>query len=231
MRFPLKTISLSLILCISTGFLYSANVRKSALVFDSESWDFGSVPVDFKITHSYKFKNNGEGDLHITKVDPTCDCTSASAKDTLIRPGDSSEIKVVFHTRDFYGQTSKKVFVYSDDPENPTTELDYTANIEFFHKLHTSDPKYLTFLQGQNAKDVKLINNSDDRVGYVIQKETDTLFSISKIDGSLSGGQSELINVKIRDSLSKGTYFTNFTVTYDTNPKLRLTIPVKIVRW
>jgi len=231
MKFPLMIISILFIFSVGAASVDSANIKKSALVFDSKSWDFGSVPVDFKIAHSYKFKNTGEGDLHITKVDPNCDCTSVSARDTLIQPGDSSEIKVVFHTREFYGMTNKRVFIYADDPENPITELDYTANVEFFHKLHTSEPKYLTFLQVQNAKDVKLINNSDNRVGYVIQKEPDTLFSISKLQGSLSGEQFELINVKIKDNLSKGTYFTNFTVTYDTNPKLRLTIPVKIVRW
>ena len=140
-------------------------------------------------------------------------------------------IRVVFHTREFYGQTNKRVFVYTDDPDNPVVELDYVANVEFFHKLHTSDPKYLTFLQGQNAKDIKLINQSEDRVGYIIDREPDTLFSLSKLQGTLPGEQVELVNVKIKDNLLKGTYFTNFTVTYDTNPKLRLTIPVKIVRW
>jgi hypothetical protein len=213
------------------GDTLAEEVRKPAISFDELKWDFGSTPHDFKIYHSYSFKNTGDAPLKITKLDPNCDCTTISAKDTIIQPGNASEIKIFFHTRDFYGMTTKRAYVHTNDPDRPIVELDYVANIEYFHKLHTSDPKYLTFLQGQEAKEVKLINQSGDRVEYVIEKEPDSVFTLDKYQGSIRGNTVEPINVRVKDSLAKGTYFSNFTVTYDTKPQLRLTIPVKVVRW
>jgi hypothetical protein len=209
----------------------AAGVSKPSILFDHKFWDFGSAPVDLKIVHYYKFKNTGSEPLKIIKINPNCDCTSVSAKDTLIPPHDSSEIKIVFHTKEFYGTTTKKATIYTNDPDNPQIDLEYSANIEFFHRLHTSEPKYLVFLQGQNSKDVRLINLSDDDVPYTIMKEPNDMFSLNKYEGEISDKENEIITVTIREGINKGTYFTNFTVIYATKPELRLTIPVKVVRW
>jgi len=213
------------------GQVNSADVTKPAISFNSMTWDFGSVPADFRIAHSFGFKNSGDADLRITKIYPNCDCTTAAAKDTIIHPGDSSRIKVIFHTREFYGITTKKLYVYTNDPGNEMIELEYTANVEFFHKLHTSDPKYMIFLQGQDSKELRLINQSEDKVAYAVEEEPGSFLSFDRMEGSLSAKTIDSIAVKVRDGISNGTYFTNFTVIYDTNPVLRLTIPVKIVRW
>jgi hypothetical protein len=89
----------------------------------------------------------------------------------------------------------------------------------------------LTFLQGQNMKAVKLINQSEDDIDYILEKEPDSIFTVDKTSGNIEAGEFEMVNVTIKDNLRKGTFYSNFTVTYNTEPKLRLSIPVKVVRY
>ena len=211
-----------------TGFCAS---KGPSLVVDSRSFDFGSVPSDFRIIHIYKIKNGGNETLHITKLEPNCDCTTASIKDTLIKPGDSTDLRLVFVTRDYYGTTNKKLAIRSNDTEKPVYEIEYISNIDYFHKLHTSDPKYLTFLQGQQDKSIKLINGSNEPVSFVLYKEPDTIFTVDRISGKINYEGNEILNIAINKNLRPGTFYTNFTVVYNTEPPLRLTIPIKVVRF
>jgi len=220
---------LSFVALSSTG--WGAGAKGPSLAVEEVNWDFGSVPSDFRLIHYYKIKNTGNDILHVTRLNANCDCTSALIKDSLLAPGDSSDIRMVFHTRDYYGTTNRKLTIISNDPDKPAFDLDYSANIDFFHKLHTSDPKYLTFLQGQNMKAVKLINQSEDDIDYILEKEPDSIFTVDKTSGNIEAGEFEMVNVTIKDNLRKGTFYSNFTVTYNTEPKLRLSIPVKVVRY
>jgi Protein of unknown function (DUF1573) len=220
---------LSFVVSFSTG--WGAGIKGPSLTVERVDWDFGSVPSDFRLIHYYKIKNTGNDILHVTRLNANCDCTSAQIKDSLVAPGDSTNIRMVFNTREYYGTTNRKLTIISNDPSKPAFDVDYSANIDFFHKLHTSDPKYLTFLQGQNMKPVKLINNSGDEIDYILEKEPDSIFTVDKTSGSIGAGKYETVNVTIKDNLRKGTFYSNFTVTYNTEPKLRLSIPVKVVRY
>jgi hypothetical protein len=209
----------------------TAGLKNPAIALENKFYDFGSVPSDFKIYHLYKIKNTGQNDLYITKLQANCDCTTASIKDSIIHPGDSSQIKIVFLTRDYYGTTNRKVSVFTNVPEKPLVDLDYSANIDVFHKLHTSEPKYLSFIPGRDIKDLLLINNSGQAVDYTIEKEPDSVFSVDEMSGQIPAKANEKIQVAINKNLPKGTYFSNFTVVYNTSPALRLTIPVKVTRF
>ncbi|SYZ73498.1 exported hypothetical protein [Candidatus Zixiibacteriota bacterium] len=231
MRLLVKTATTFAILFAFLTVPSPGQSRGPSLAIDSRSFDFGSVPSDFRIIHIYKVRNTGDETLHISKLEPNCDCTSASIADTLIPPGGSSDLRLTFVTRDYYGTTSKKLAIRSNDAQNPVFEIEYLANIDYFHKLHTSDPKYLTFLQGQFDKPVKLINGASESIGYTLYKEPDTIFTIDRESGKINADGSEILNIAVNKNLRPGTFYTNFTVTYDTNPPLRLTIPVKVVRF
>jgi|WetSurMetagenome_2_1015567.scaffolds.fasta_scaffold146324_2 hypothetical protein len=206
-------------------------VSGPSLIIDNKSFDFGSVPSDFKLIHSFKIRNAGTEPLKIGSILTNCDCTTASSLDSIIAPGDSSQIKMFFHTREYYGTTNRTISIESNDPQKPVCEIEYSANIDYFHKLHTSDPKYLIFLPGQGPKDIKLINQSDKRVEYILESEHDSVFILSKLSGEIKASNADIIKVTVNDKLKKGTYYSNFTVTYNTSPALRLTVPVKVVKY
>ena len=55
--------------------------------FDHTDYDFGSIAKGSSVTHSYWLDNNGMDTLVITKIKPTCGCTSTKNGDIVVPPG------------------------------------------------------------------------------------------------------------------------------------------------
>jgi hypothetical protein len=198
---------------------------------ENNFWDFGSVPADFKLIHFFKIANVGADNLRLRKIISNCDCTSAHVLDTLILPGENTSLKITYNTRDFYGKNVKNVVVETSDSLSPIIEFEYSANIEYFHKLHTIEPKYLTFLKDQERREIALVNRSDMPVDFIIEQEPDELFTLDKNSGTIPPNENNPVVINVKNGLPKGTYYSNFAVTYSTEPPLRLSVPVKIVRY
>ncbi len=91
--------------------------------FTETEYDFGTVMEGEKVVHVYKFKNTGDEPLIISNAKATCGCTVPSWPREPIAPGESSEIKVQFDTKNkgkVGGQLqSKRVTITANtDPVN-----------------------------------------------------------------------------------------------------------------
>lgn len=216
-------------ICLTAAPLFAESGGRVQV--ENNFWDFGSVPADFKLIHFFKIGNVGADNLRLRKIISNCDCTSAHVLDTLILPGENTSLKITYNTRDFYGKNVKNVVVETSDSLSPIIEFEYSANIEFFHKLHTIEPKYLTFLKDQERREIALVNRSNMPVDFIIEQEPDELFTLDKNSGTIPPNENIPLVINVRNGLPKGTYYSNFAVTYFTEPPLRLSVPVKIVRY
>ena len=206
--------------------------KQGKISVENSTWDFGYVPIDYKLIHIYKIKNEGDGDLHITKMIPNCDCTIAISSDTLIMPDSTIDIKIVFDTKNYYGQNNRVVTVHSDDPENPTINLEYSSNIGLFPKFYKIEPRSLFFLEGHKSKTLKLSNLSDENLEFMLETEPDSFFSLDKVSGELGSKKDMMIQVIPDEQLKRGTFHSSFRVKFDVEPKpVFVTVPVKIVRY
>lgn len=82
------------------------------IYFEEAEFNFGTVAVGEKITHSYSFVNKGKADLQIAQVTPSCGCTTL--KDwpkTPIAPGGTGLITVEFNSAGFSGSIEKTIQV------------------------------------------------------------------------------------------------------------------------
>lgn len=86
-------------------------------VFEQKALQFDNVKEGEQLTFYYKFKNEGDEDFIITHVHPTCGCTSPEWPQTPIKPGESSQIKVVFDTKGRIGYNAKGVNIESNAGE------------------------------------------------------------------------------------------------------------------
>lgn len=221
---------LLMILLISTvGWCGSENQAKVSPVTDT--WDFGFVPMDYKLIHYYEIRNQGNSDLHIKKLVPNCDCTTVQAMDTLVPPDSSTGIKIVFYTRDYYGQNTRTVTVHCNDPENPTIEFGYSSNIGIIPKLYKVEPRSLFFLPGHKAKEMRLLNFSEDDIPFELLLEPDSIFSVNKTRGTVSSRKPFILNITPLESLPRGTHYSSFVVSYGLEPEVRISVPIKIVRY
>ena len=83
--------------------------------FDSKEYSFGGIKQGEKVTHSFKFKNNGKRDLIIHKTRSSCGCTTAEVP-KVVKPGESGEIKVIFNSAHKSGVQNKTVTLITNIP-------------------------------------------------------------------------------------------------------------------
>ncbi|MBN2274676.1 MAG: DUF1573 domain-containing protein [Bacteroidales bacterium] len=104
--------------------------RSPVAIFDTNTHDFGSVPVNTRVEHGFLLTNKGRSDLYVRKVNASCGCTAVQPSKTVITPGESTVIKVQYDTRGRGGADKKAVTVITNDPRRPKTILWIKAFVE-----------------------------------------------------------------------------------------------------
>jgi len=209
----------------------SEGTKQASITAITSAWDFGYVPMDYKLIHFYKIRNDGDAELQITKLVPNCDCTSAHVGRKSLPPDSVTEVKIIFETKDYYGPNTRNITVHTNDPARPTIALQYSSNIGLFPKLYRTEPNSLFFLPGHKSKEVRLINDSDSDIQFSLDLEQDSLFVVNKSQGIIAPGSLIILTVMPRENMPKGTHYSNFTVAFKGKQEVRLTVPVKIVRY
>lgn len=104
------------------------------IVVDPEEVDFGDVPVDTTSAPDTSSQvvvvsNEGDADLHIEDIylaDETAPFTVGAISSVLIQPGGTAQFTVTF-TPVTAADSSTKVEIESDDPDEPLTEVKLTG--------------------------------------------------------------------------------------------------------
>lgn len=66
--------------------------------FEEEEWDFGTITDGEQVSHTFKFKNVGTGDLVISSASASCGCTVPKHTKEPVAPGKTGEIAVTFNS-------------------------------------------------------------------------------------------------------------------------------------
>ncbi|MBP7866290.1 MAG: type I pullulanase [Acidobacteria bacterium] len=126
--FPWLTLLLPLSLA-ATPTDTPAPDRKPVIFCARAGVDFGTVLQGRKVSHTFVVENHGDAPLNISGVVPNCNCTTADITRQIVEPGTSAFVRAVFDSSEFDGPVGKTIFVSSDDPERPTLNLDFKANV------------------------------------------------------------------------------------------------------
>jgi len=84
---------------------------KTTIKFEELSYDFGTIGTGEKVSYVFKFENVGEIPLVLIEVKGGCGCTVPFYPKEPIMPGESSEIEVLFDSKNKAGQQSKRVTI------------------------------------------------------------------------------------------------------------------------
>ena len=83
-----------------------------------------------KIEHDFVIGNDGDAELRILNVRPTCGCTIAPDYDRTIAPGGTGRIRIILTTSaQAKGRTSKAIHVDTNDPASPQAVLTIGAEL------------------------------------------------------------------------------------------------------
>jgi hypothetical protein len=83
---------------------------------DGSDFDFGTIKQGAVTEHIFKFTNSGKSDLIIHKTGTSCGCTVVEPKNKVIKPGETSELKVVFNSTGKSGPQTKIITVITNEP-------------------------------------------------------------------------------------------------------------------
>lgn len=134
--------------------------------------DFGKVAPNKKYNCEFEFKNVGNAQLKITKIQTTCGCTVPQLKKKTYAPGESGSIKVAFRTPTRQGSTSKRLYILSNDKKNPKLGLTLKATVEL--KVSFKPKSLELSLKAENADARPVTITSKDGQAFAIKSITST---------------------------------------------------------
>ena len=92
-------------------------------------------------------------------------------------------------------------------------------------------PRSVFNLPGSGLDTVKIRNNAAKELNFTVVYQDTSLFRISAEQWSVPVNGYGEIYVAPKSDLAKGVYFSTFTLEFDTEPRERMSTPVKIVRY
>ena len=101
---------LSTVLCAMLVLSPVSAQKKSALSFDAYEWDFGTVNAAAgAVCHTFTFKNKSKADVKVAKVNPSCECITAIVPESVVAPGATAQVLVVFTPAKSLGKSFRSV--------------------------------------------------------------------------------------------------------------------------
>ena len=88
--------------------------NKASMSFEDTNYDFGNINTGEKVTHVYKFTNNGNAPLIIHNATSTCGCTVPEIPLEPIAPGDTGSILVHYDSTGKVGSQNKTVTIQTN---------------------------------------------------------------------------------------------------------------------
>jgi len=197
----------------------------------SRPWDFGYVPLDYKLSRKYTLLNTGSDTLTIKRLEPSCDCTTGELDRWVLAPGDPGAMNLIFNTRNFYGGQTKSLSIFSTDREVPERIIVYDAIIaDPPGEISLSKPSI--FLLPEKVEDsVTLKNNSSRDIAFRVVYQDQALFSLHGRTDAIPAGESRRILVRRARIIPIGTHYSTFTLEFRGAEVFRLSTPVKLVQY
>jgi Protein of unknown function (DUF1573) len=73
--------------------------------------DFGKVEQNQKLETEFEIRNIGSEELNIIRISTTCGCTAALTSERLVKPGETTKLKVTLETRMYKGDIERSVSI------------------------------------------------------------------------------------------------------------------------
>jgi hypothetical protein len=210
---------------LGTGIVFAESVMKVPV----ENFDFGYAPQNANISHRFWLYSAGADTLKITNVKPGCGCTKAPLEKSIVAPGDSTMVELIFNTKKYTGKMNKSATITSNTPQatnqisfgtsvmngkDTTLPVAFSPDIISIHRLADKAPdKFVLSIQ----------NNSEVDMTPVLDGCPRDLFDV-KLPKKIKAGKSAEAEIKINKAAL--AFEKSFTIQLDDQKATRFTIPV-----
>jgi hypothetical protein len=196
--------------------------------------DFGSVGMDFKVHSRFFIVNTGGSPVRVKSINVPCSCSSVALADSLVKPGESTMVRLTFDTKNLYGKTIRSFTINTSDAHTPVVEYAYHSLVGQWPFGFKPDPISLIFLPSVKEKRVSIPNGEFESVRVRLLDQADTSYTVVvQNEKIVKGGKAEIV-VSVHDGMKAGTYLSSFRVLIEpaggTQPFV-VTTPIRIVRY
>ncbi len=186
----LKTITICLVflLCLAISTQAESKVEVS-----HGTVDFGYVYQGQTLTHAYWLKSIGTDTVRITNIWPGCGCTQIPIEDSVIAPGDSLPLQIIFSSGRFRGSVKKQ-------PEITTNASDLKIKLFLYATVLTDSGNSGPLSVRPKRLDVSQFGEKTRRVAkFHIENHTDQNLKLEMVDSTLKS-----FEVKLPDKIGAG---------------------------
>ena len=165
-------------------------------------------------TFVYRFTNVGSETMQIKRLVSSCSCAAAVCTVREVAPGASAEISVRYNPAGHPGKFERKVFVYTQDGNDPSAVLKLSVDVSAGADLSGEWPVQMgsvrlrrsevTFKAGEKAVETLRFINAGDRT-LTLDVDRDFLpvcLSVSMAQGQIAPGEEGVIRVSFDPSMS-----------------------------
>ena len=211
MRLTPVVLALSLVLPVVA-------VAQPHIVIEPDHLDFGDLGQNETRDSRVVIRNEGDQTLIIRDIESTCGCTVPELAVTELAPGASTEMEIHFNSKNFQGQQTKYVHIFSNDPTRGSLDLLVTADIK-------------VALQMMPAKSQLAFRTLQVGESQVLSY-TFTAKNVDKLEITPSVWPEEWLDIEVLPGRSPQTVLVDFVVKPDAAPgrhrdpvKLRTNVP------
>lgn len=107
------------------------------LVADRRVLDIGTIVEGEKAPLEWVLENQGDGELQILRIQPSCGCTVVTLKEEekRVKPGSTLRVSAVFDSTARTGEHDKTVTIHSNDPLEPELRLSFHALVSGLYEV------------------------------------------------------------------------------------------------
>ena len=125
----------------------------AALAFDTRHIKAGQMSADdAPSVYRYRLTNAGDGPLEIKRLTTTCSCVTATCSRTSLRPSETTEIVVRYDPEGHSGRFERKIFVYTQDGDDPAAVLRLSVDVTAGSDLSDEYPVQMGHIRLRRAE-------------------------------------------------------------------------------
>lgn len=219
------------IIVVLSFVVVSTVVSAPNISLSETNFNFGKVPQHTTVNHTFWIKSTGTDTLVITKIVPGCGCTKMPLADSVLAPGDSTQLEILFSTKSYRGYVAKRPYIETNisedkiyiridseimpDPESilPVSFEPYKLDVSQFSEKPRRKAKFHLVNKGNQDLEMTVVDGKDKPFTVDIPKKI-------KAGETVEG----MIDVKEGDVMSEFTQ--SFTIELNDEGRTRLSLPV-----
>ncbi|MDR0927861.1 MAG: DUF1573 domain-containing protein [Ignavibacteria bacterium] len=209
------------LLAIFTAFVsltVCSYAQPKLTIIGGDEYSWGDVrPAQSPLKASIQLKNEGDKDLYILNVKPSCGCTAAKPEKDTLKPNEVTAMNVEFSVGANTGVTQKNVLIETNDPTRNKVWFKISSNI--IRDIICKPSQHLAYKELEIGKEaeqsVYLKNNSQAPIHFSDMKVEPPIIKFT-IPNSFTLKPGEEIEVKGKIT-PKNEGYNNVRITFKTD--------------